>query len=267
MSSPLHVVTTGQGPRCVLVHGSAAEHVTWNIQLAGALRDRFTLQAYDRRGTGRSPGDPDASVEAHADDLLELIGDDRVLAVGSSFGAVCVLAAARRAPARFHGVVLCEPPLAPSDDAPAVPEAFLARFDELVATAGGEAAAEFFLRTVLTDAIYDRIPRAFQARSQALWRQIRGDSRALGAYRVDYAGLRAVEVPALLLGGARSAPYYRPTLEALAAALPRARLALLAGAGHMMHAEAPRAFADHLLAFAAEVGCPPAPARAESGVP
>ncbi len=267
MSSPLHVVTAGRGPRCVFVHGSAADHTTWTIQLASSLKTHLTLQAYDRRGTGRSPGDAGASIEAHADDLLALVGADVVLAVGSSFGAAVVLAAARRAPARFCGVVLCEPPLAAADDVEAVPAAFMARFEALVATEGGEAAAEHFLRTVLSDATYERIPRAFQARSKAMWRQIQGDCRALGAWRVGYDTLGAVDVPALLLGGARSAPYYRPTLDALAAALPRARLAILAGAGHMMHAEAPRGFAEQVLGFATEVGCRPEPARAESGTP
>lgn len=36
---------------------------------------------------------------------------------------------------------------------------------------------------------------------------------------------------------------------ALAAALPRAELAIVAGAGHMVHAESPRAFADQVQAL------------------
>jgi len=240
---PLHVVTAGAGPRVVLVHGSAADHATWTIQLASAsLRERFTLVAYDRRAT------PGLTVEDHAADLAALIGDDPVVAVGSSFGAVVVLEALRRGGA-IRAAVLCEPPLPPSDDAPGVPDGFLAELDALAAAEGGEAAAERFLRTVLGDAAYDRMPKAFQARSKALWPQIRSDSGALSAYRVRYAELGAIATPVLLLGGDRSAPYFRPTLDALAAHLGDARRATLAGAGHMMHADAHRGFAEQLLGF------------------
>ena len=58
----------------------------------------------------------------------------------------------------------------------------------------------------------------------------------------------------LLLGGERSAPLFMPTLEALAAVLPEAELVSIPNAGHMLHAEAPRRFAELLIGFAAEVG-------------
>jgi pimeloyl-ACP methyl ester carboxylesterase len=267
MPRTLHAVSVGHGPRVVLVHGSAADHTTWTIQLAApALRARFELVAYDRRGTGASV-EPGGEAEAprsageHADDLAALIeGRARttaplppagpVLAVGSSFGAVCVLECARRRPDLLRGMVLCEPPLPPSDDAPPVPAGFLEELDAAAAAGGPAAGAEHFLRTVLGDAAYERMPRAYRVRAAAPWPAIRADCAGLAAYRVRYPELAGVAVPALLLGGDRSAPYFGPTLEALAAALPRARRATLAGAGHMMHAEAHRAFAEELLAFA-----------------
>jgi hypothetical protein len=45
MPSPLHVVCVGQGPRVLFVHGSAADHTTWSIQLASGLRDGGTSGA------------------------------------------------------------------------------------------------------------------------------------------------------------------------------------------------------------------------------
>ncbi len=258
MSAPLHVVRAGAGPLVVLVHGSATDHATWSIQLASKLTEQVELVAYDRRGAGRSPA-PDGralTVEDHAADLVALLAELRrpALVVGSSMGGVVVLEAARRAPPELAAMVLLEPPLPPSDDAPDTQGALVTALDELAAREGGPAAAERFLRTVLGEAAWSRLPRAFQVRSTSYWPQIRGDCHALTRYRVRYATLPAIATPALLLAGDRSAPYFRPTIEALTAALPRARMDVVPGAGHMMQAEAPRGFHERLLGFAAEVG-------------
>lgn len=241
--SSLHVVRAGAGPRILLIHGSAADHTTWSIQLASALRERFTLIAYDRRADA-------ASVEEHAADAIELFGDERGLVIGSSFGAVIALEVVRRHGARVAGAVLVEPPMAASDDHPAAPAAFLAEYDRRAAEQGGPAAAELFLRMVLGDAVFERMPRAYQDRAKAKWAEIRADSAALIAYRPRYQELARIVVPVLLLGGDRSAPYFRPTLEALRAALGDARLEVVANAGHMLHAEAHRRFAELIETFA-----------------
>jgi pimeloyl-ACP methyl ester carboxylesterase len=232
-----------------MIHGSAADHTTWSIQLARGLKERFSLIAYERRaGAG--------SIEDHADDAVELLGDDAAPAilVGSSFGAVVALEVLRRHRARAAGAVLIEPPMSPSDEMPAASAAFLAEFDRTIATQGGPAAGALFLRTVLGETAYARIPTAFLERSTAKWEQIRADSVALIAYRPRYAELRAITTPVQLLGGEKSAPYFRPTLDALFAALPDARLEIIPGAGHMLHAEAHRRFADVVTQFARDIG-------------
>jgi pimeloyl-ACP methyl ester carboxylesterase len=227
----------------LLVHGSAADHTTWSIQLASPLRHRFTLIAHDRRHGI-------TSVEEHAADAAQLLEGKRALIVGSSFGSVVALELVRTRPELCAGAVLIEPPMAASDDAAAAPHEFLAEFDRIAAEQGGPAAGEFFLRTVLGDAAFERMPRAFQERSAQKWAEIRADSAALMAYRPRYAELAGVQVPVLLVGGDRSASYFRPTLEALRRALPHGRLEIVAGAGHMLHAEAPRKFGELVTAFA-----------------
>jgi len=255
---PLHVVSRGEGPTVLLVHGSAVDHRTWTIQLT-TLRDRVRLLAYDRRGAGRSPlpeGRDFVTVEELAADaaaLLEGHGGGPAVACGSSFGGVVVLELVRQRPELVRAAMLLEPPLPPSDGVPGIPEGMIAYFDQVVAEQGGEAAAEFFLRRVLGDEAFDRMPKPFQAWCKATWRSIRQDCLSLEAYRVDYARLGEVTRPVLLLGGEKSAPFYRPTLEALHRALGNARLEIFAGAGHMMHADVHRRFNERLLALVAEV--------------
>jgi pimeloyl-ACP methyl ester carboxylesterase len=249
MPPALPVVRSGVGPPILLVHGSAADHTTWSIQLSSPLRERFSLIAYDRRSSA-------TSVEEHAADAAALLAGEHgpALIIGSSFGAVIALEVIRRHGQAFAGAVLIEPPMAASDAAPVAPREFLAEFDRRAAADGGPAAGEFFLRTVLGDTVFERMPRAYRERATSRWAEIRADSAALIAYRPRYTELRALPTPVLLLGGERSGPFYRPTLDALAAALPHARLEIVPNAGHMLHAEAHRRFTELVTAFAAEVG-------------
>ena len=247
MSASLHVVRAGRGPRVLFIHGSAADHMTWSIQLASRLREHFEMIAYDRRVDA-------TSVEDHARDAATVIcdGEPPILA-GSSFGSVIALELMRTRPELCRGAILIEPPMAASDDLAAASTAFLDEFDRRAAALGGPAAGEFFLRFVLGDAVFERMPRAFQERAASKWAEIRADSAALIAYKPRYSELATVTVPTLLLGGERSAPYFRATLDALLAALPQARLEVVPSAGHMLHAEAARKYADLLIGFAAQL--------------
>jgi 3-oxoadipate enol-lactonase len=244
----------------VLVHGSATDYATWSIQMSSSLAARWSLVAYDRRGSGKSAPVGPWSVESHAADLADLISREGApaIVVGSSFGAAVALELARRFPACVRGAVLCEPPLPPRDDEPALPDGFVAELDALAAAGGPGAAVERFLRLVLGDGAYERMPRLFQERCKATWPALRADCLALLAYRVRYAQLAAVNTPILLLGGDRSAAYFGPTLQGLLAALPRATYEVIPGAGHMMHADAHKKFGDRVAAFAVEVGQTPA---------
>lgn len=248
------MVRRGSGPPALLIHGAAADSATWTLQLH-SLDDRFTLIAYDRRvGQGITTVD-------HADDAAALLAREAqgvpALVIASSYGGVIALELACRAPARVAALVLCEPPLPPGDLVPSSPIGYGCHFDRIVASAGGERAAEMFLRSVLGDRAFELIPGRYRRDLCAMWQQIRSDMFSLGSYRVDHARLGAVRQPVLLLAGDRSPPFLATCLDALAAVLPHARRAVIPRAGHSMHIDNHRAFRAAVLEFAD--GLPAAP--------
>jgi len=245
MAAALQAHRTGAGPRILLIHGSAADRGTWLIQLGSPLREHFTLLTYDRRVDA-------LTIEAHAADAAALLAAEpgRAVVVGSSFGGVVALELARSHASLVAGAIMIEPPIAASDERFAVSQAFIEAFDRRLAEDGGPAAGELFLRMVLGDAAFERMPRMFQVRAMAKFAEIRADSVALHAYRPRYAELSRITTPVLLLGGERSSPNFRPTLEALQRSLGNARTEIIASAGHMLHAEAHRRFHELVTAFA-----------------
>lgn len=247
MTAPLDVQSTGQGPAVLFIHGTAADNSTWGLQFR-SLGESLHMGSWTRR--------PLPTVEAHVEDALSVIqqmGVQSCVVVGSSFGGVVALELARQHASLLQGMVLLEPPLWPNDEESAVPAWFKAHFEALLRGGKGPEAAEYFLRTVLGNAAFERMPKPYREKSLGLWRNIQHDAQALEAYRVRYPELKALRVPTLLLGGEKSAPFYQPTLFALQAALGLASLEFLPNAGHMMHAEAHRTFNARLSQFVQSV--------------
>ena len=113
--TPIHVSERGEGPRVVLVHGSAQgssvggeKHFANQARLATR---GWTVITPDRPGHGLSPA-PDRGDDAGLDGVWvsELLGDGGHL-VGHSFGGAVALAAAARRPQAVRTLTLIEPAL------------------------------------------------------------------------------------------------------------------------------------------------------------
>jgi pimeloyl-ACP methyl ester carboxylesterase len=110
----LHTLVFGSGPRTMLaVGGWTGSWEVWEEPIAQLTAHGWRCVAYDHRGAGESPVDPDLiSVEAMVADVagvLDALGIDRcVLAAESQGGAIAQYAAARD-PRRFEGLVLSGP--------------------------------------------------------------------------------------------------------------------------------------------------------------
>ena len=219
----------------LLIHGSATDSGTWFVQFS-TMASQLRMFAFDRPKLRKV----EEQAELAATVLRKEVGRARIC--GSSFGGVVALELTRRYPELVSSLVLCEPPLAAREDRSAVPLAFGCYFEAILRSQGGEAAAEFFLRTVLSSPSYEAMPKRFQRRALSLWREIRADAIALGLYRPNYEALSRITIPVLLVGGASSLPVYRESMDNLAKVLPNSRVEIIPNAGHMMHIEQPEIF-------------------------
>jgi pimeloyl-ACP methyl ester carboxylesterase len=200
----------------------------------------FDVLTYDRRGYGRASSHTPTSLQDHVDDLVDRIGDAPAVVVGHSLGGDLALAAATRRPDLVRAVGAWEAPL------PWLPWWPAESAGTRAVNAGlppGDA-AEVFMRGVVGDDVWERLPEAT--------RTARRDEGP--AMIVDVGGLLAgppfdpgaVKAPVLTGRGGASKPYHRRSAEWLLENVVDAQLHEIAGAGHGAHASHPTEFADFI---------------------
>ena len=226
--------TTG-APRVVLVHGSMDRAASF-IKVVRRLPELEVVR-YDRRGYGRSDGaGVAASIGAQVDDLLAVCGPGPSAVVGHSLGGVVAVAASVRRPDVVASVGAFESPMSWDTTWP-------------TGSAGGSAlreaddadAAERFMRGILGDAVWERLPSrtraARRAEGPALVAEL-ADLRRAAPY--DPA---AVTVPVVTGYGTLSKPYHQEAARRLAAEEPDGECVVVAGSGHGAHTSHPADFA------------------------
>lgn len=262
----LHYELTGSGVPLVLVHGSWGDHHNWDA-VVPALAQRFEVLTYDRRGHSASER-PTAqgSVFEDADDLLALIEALELApahVVGNSFGAVVVLRAATRDPARFRTVIVHEPPLFPllagTEFEPALGEIGrrIGAVRDLLEAGESESGAQLFADTVAfgPDAwekqLTPQMRETFITNAPTFLDELH-DPDALD---MDLDALGAVDRPVLATSGTASAPFFGPVADIVAAALPDAQRRTIEGADHVPHVGMPERYVELVTEF---IGARPA---------
>ncbi len=258
---PLHVEADGAGPRLVLAHGFAGSARNFGPQ-ARALRDRWRVLRYDARGHARSaaPDDPAAyTPDTFAADLGRVLGGDGVVG-GLSMGAASALRFALAHPGRVRGLVLAAYPAGASPPStPASGRGISAQaeaFASAIERDGIEAAGARFAWGPESglDPVAARLVRQgfLEHPPHGLVHTLRGVlARQPPVQELvhDLAPrLRTLDVPALVIVGDRDGGSLEPS-RALAAALPRAQLVVVPGAGHVVNLAQPAAFNAALSGF------------------
>ena len=207
-------------PVVVLLHATlstAGQLLALGRRLAGEAR----VILIDRRGSGDSIMADPASVpiERHATDvteLLELLGIERVVLVGHSFGGVVALRATITDPGRVAGLLVWEPPYLVLADA-TVQAGMTAMTDEVARryrADGPEAAARLFLESVAGEGAWDRLHPRQRA---TIGREGAGVLADIAMEGLATDGLVAIRCPTIIATGGASEPFYRPIAEALMA--------------------------------------------------
>jgi 3-oxoadipate enol-lactonase len=239
----------------VLVHGLGGSINSWWAQLAACEEQGRPCVAYDQRGAGLSAKPPGPySVEQWADDLLALLDAlelERPVLVGHSVGCMVAEHACARLGEGVAGLMTIGGALRWRPEAGPVFEervklARAGRMDEIATTVVGTGLSEArrasdpVLVGLFRDLIASNEPRAYAECSAAT---------AVGQM-VD---TERVACPVLATCGEHD-PVAPPAFaEAIASAVPSGRTAVVPGAAHWCHLEAPEGMNEVMLRFASEL--------------
>lgn len=242
-------------PLVVLVHGSMDRHTSF-ARVRARLMVTCHVVSYDRRGyAGSRQAMPAAEhLSDHVDDLEAVVGERPCTLAGHSYGGDVVLSFAERRPDLVQAAVVYEPPLAWLDWWPhhggRPPQ-----YENVT----GEQAAEAFLRRMIGDERYERLPLKVRE-------EVGKDGDALMAeltsIRLDPPPFDPAKIcaPVLVVYGAASDERHRRAAVYLAESLPGGSLHAVAEAFHGGHQSHPAAFA-RLILGAVALGAEPTGAR------
>jgi pimeloyl-ACP methyl ester carboxylesterase len=240
----------GSGPPLVLVHGAAGDGREWAPQLS-SLADQLTVIAWDEPGAGRS-GDPpeDFTLADYADclaGLIEGVAGGPAHVGGISWGGTVAIELHRRHPDLIASLILAGTYAGWRGSLPAAEvEARLLSVRAMIADPEVE---ELALPNLFAS---DPSPPV-----QSLLAEVGADVRPatlvreveiMAATDLGY-HLPEIDVPTLLIWGEHDERSPLTVARHFATAIPRARLVVIPGAGHLTNLESPKGFDEAVRGF------------------
>jgi pimeloyl-ACP methyl ester carboxylesterase len=237
----------GEGPPLVLVGGAFnTRSFGPNGALAPLMAERFTVINYDRRGRGYSTDTLPYAVEREVEDIEALIEEagGSASVFGISSGVVLALEAANRG-LNVEKLALYEAPFVVDDSRTPVPDDYLKRLENLVASdRRGDAVRLFMREGIGLPALIVALMRFMPA-----WSKLKGVAHTVvydAALVDDYQKGKplpaehwaSVTMPTLVAVGGKSPDWMRNGMRELADVLPNARHITLEGQTHIVKPEA-----------------------------
>jgi 3-oxoadipate enol-lactonase len=246
----MHHLVTGpvDAPALVLSNSLGTSTAMWDPQ-AEALSERFRVVRYDHRGHGSSPvpSGPYELADLGRDvvTLLDRLEIERASVCGVSLGGMVGMWLGLHAPERVDRLVLC------CTSAHLPPASAWAERAATVREAGSTAPiADAVLGRWLTPSGAASGPALVERlRRMLLATPAEGYAACCGVIeRLDLRdALPSIEAPTLAIAGAQDPATPPEHLEAIAAAVPGARLEVLDGAAHLANLERPEAVTQLIL--------------------
>ena len=249
MGFELYYEEDGEGVPILLIPPAGSTASTWGPATEELARIGRVI-TYDRRGYARSGGEPVRFMPTHTADaaaLLELVGAERAVVVGTSAGAAIAVDLAVHRPDLLAVVVAHEFPWRFTRHVPSLSQlGGLARIGSNVLRGRRTDAAEALLRAAYTyragGSAWDAFPedwrRAGRENAEAALADFRN---SIGVYP-SAKELATIEVPVVCTYGARSSDKMARLVRLLAAAIPASRAQRIEGAGHAAPFDAPENF-------------------------
>jgi pimeloyl-ACP methyl ester carboxylesterase len=238
----------GSGAPLVLLHAFPFTRSIW-AGLADELAAHRRVITVDARGFGDTPQGGRYELTDLADDvaaLLDRLDIARATLLGMSMGGYTALAFAARHPKRMAALILADTRAA-ADSAEA--RAGRATAIELVRRDGPAAYLASSLPRLLSPAAPPALVAHLRARAETRAASLLAGIEALRD-RPDRSGeLAAIACPVLVVCGDADQVTPAAEMRQVAAAIPGARFASVADAGHIAHVEAEGAFSRALAGF------------------
>lgn len=260
----LHYVRAGTGPVLIMIHGAMGDWRSWSPQWDSFVGN-YDCIAYSRRYSHPNHNDmpsPDHGAFVDAEDLIgmmDALGIERAILVGSSYGAFTALAVAATAPDRVIAIAGVEPPMmryAEMDPKGADIAAQFRTETVLPARLAFAAGDDEQGATLLTAGIGGRQHGTPPAHIMKARMQNAKAARMLSLSSDEFPlippeTLASLKMPILLMSGANTAPVHAAIFAGVTRHMPQIRTKIVTGSGHSVSRQQPEVFNTEVLDFLA----------------
>ena len=247
---------TGHGHPFVILHGLFGSSDNW-FTLSKLFGEKFKVYAVDQRNHGRSPHSDEFNYRVMAEDINNLLvheGLNSVHLLGHSMGGKTAMQFALTHPEKVDKLVVVD----------IAPKAYPPKHDKIFEAMFALKLHNYKTRTELDAALSQQISD-YAVRQLLLKNVVRGNENNfswgidIGSIHKNYDRVneaigttKQFSKPALFIRGSRSSYITESDIDQIKAVFPNVELVTIDGAGHWVHAEAPKEFSEAVMEFLAK---------------